>query len=84
MIGRLQMSVTEAIECYGTIVEQVFSDVKPIARDGKFKASKLEKIFKEIVKERTGKEDMRMMDTGSDGQGPGCKTYVVDSRTFFS
>jgi hypothetical protein len=72
------MSVTEAIAYYGTISERVFSDVKPFGRDGKFKASKLEQVIKEIVKERTEREDERMVDTRSEDEG--CKTYVVHNR----
>ena len=70
------MSVTEAIEFYGTLVEKVFADVKIIGGHGKFKATKLEEFMKKIVTERTGNPDERMMDTR---EGEVCKTYVVEN-----
>jgi hypothetical protein len=73
MLGRLQMSVTEAIEDYGTLAQRVFSDVKFVGGDGKFKATKLENVIKEIVEKKTGREDELMMDLR-----PGaCKTYAL-------
>ena len=70
------MSVTEAIQRYGTLSRQVFSDTKLIAGDGKFRASKLEEVIKEIVKQKTGQADELMMDTQLAGEA--CKTYVVN------
>ncbi|KAJ7722861.1 FabD/lysophospholipase-like protein [Mycena olivaceomarginata] len=42
MLGRLRMSVEDAL------AKEVFSDVKPLGSDGRFKASKLEKAIKQI------------------------------------
>ena len=75
MLGRLRMSVTEAIELYETLVETVFADVKVIGGHSKFKATKLEAVIKKIVTERTGHADERMMDTR---EGEVCKTYVLE------
>ena len=75
MLGRLRMSVTEAIAKYGILSEKVFSDVKLMSGEGKFKASKLRDVVWEIVEERTGQADERMMDTREGGDV--CKTYVA-------
>ena len=72
MLGRLGMSVQNAIACYGTLAGPVFSNLKQIGEDGGFKASNLEKVIKAIVKEQTGQENERMMGTPFDGKG--CKT----------
>ena len=71
MLGRLGMSVDKAISCYGNLAQDVFSDTQT-GGDGKFKAKKLEKVFKNIVKGATGQEDERMWGTPPDGKG--CKT----------
>ena len=69
------MSVDEAIVKYGELAQRVFSEVKsPLSRDGRFSATKFEEVIKEIVFERTGNADERMMDTRSEGA---CKTYAV-------
>src|SRR5579859_3024979 len=75
MLGRLQMSVTEAIGCYGTLAERVFSSTKLIRGEGKFRASKLEEVVKEIVAEKLGDPDACMLETRPEGDA--CKTYVV-------
>jgi hypothetical protein len=75
MLGRLQMSMTEAITHYGTLAHRVFSDVRLIGGDGKFKASKLEKVIKEIVKKKAGHPDELMMDPRLEGEA--CKTCAV-------
>ncbi|KAJ7828316.1 acyl transferase/acyl hydrolase/lysophospholipase, partial [Mycena leptocephala] len=49
MLGRLRMSVKDAVKAYGELSKEVFSDVKSQGSDGRFKASKLEKAIKGIV-----------------------------------
>ena len=71
MLGRLRMSVEDAIACYGALAKTVFGDVKRFG-DGKFKASNLENAIKDIVKKQTGQEDERMMDSRPNGEC--CKT----------
>ena len=66
------MSVKRTIKSYGSLAETVFSDVKQTGGEGRFKASKLEKVIKEIVKEQTDKENDRMIETPPNGRG--CKT----------
>jgi hypothetical protein len=78
MLGRLRMSVTEAIEHYGALAERVFSDAKLIGGDGKFKATKLEDIIKEIVEAKTGRADELMMDPRPEGEA--CRTYASPKR----
>jgi hypothetical protein len=51
LLGRLRLSVPEAINKYGLLAKQVFSEKKPRGKDGTFKASKLEKAIKDVVKE---------------------------------
>ena len=72
MLGRLGMSVEKAVTSYGTLAGAVFSDMKKTWGDGGFKASQLEKVIKEIVKEQTGQENECMMGTLPDDKG--CKT----------
>jgi hypothetical protein len=77
MLGRLQMSVSEAIGHYGTLTHRVFSATKLIGGDGKFSASKLEEVIKEIVQEKTGDPDAVMMDPRPEGRI--CRTYALSS-----
>jgi hypothetical protein len=81
MLGRLGMSVTEAIACYGTLAKTVFSSVKRTGGEGRFRATKLEQVIKEVIRERTGHPDERMMDTRSEGKG--CKTYEYHERYLY-
>lgn len=71
MLGRLRMTVEDAIEAYQQLAGKVFSDVKRTTSDGKFKATELEKAFKGIVKSRTGDEGTRLLDDSMT-----CKVYV--------
>ena len=73
MLGRLRMSVDEAINHYGVLSKQVFSKVK-LTGDRKFMASELEKVIKNIVGDVTQDTEERMMDPRSDGKL--CRTYV--------
>ena len=73
MLGRLQMSVDEAIEHYCLLTEQVFSTVK-ITGEGRFKASELEKVIKKIVWVATQDTEARMLDPRAENEK--CRTYV--------
>ncbi|TRM59207.1 hypothetical protein BD626DRAFT_608564 [Schizophyllum amplum] len=46
MLGRLRLSIEDAIECYTRIVGQVFSQIKA---DGSFKATSFEKLSRRSV-----------------------------------
>jgi hypothetical protein len=64
MLGRLRLTIDEAIDQYGQFARYVFSEKKWKGKDGTFKASKLEEIVKKIVKTYgvEGSVDERMMD----------------------
>ena len=66
------MSVEQAIRCYGTLAGSVFSDVNQTGGDGSFKASKLERAIKKIVKEQTAQENECMIRVPPHAKG--CKT----------
>ncbi|KAJ7797096.1 FabD lysophospholipase-like protein [Mycena leptocephala] len=74
MLGRLRMSVKDAVKAYGELSKEVFSDVKSQGSDGRFKASKLEKAIKGIVGPHSASQDPEegMEDTR---ENP-CKTFV--------
>ena len=71
------MSVEEAIETYQHLVKEVFSKPK-VTRfmpfgDGKFSASNLEKVLKEIIRSKLGDENTKMM--VSNNNHTTCKMY---------
>ncbi|KAJ7887689.1 FabD/lysophospholipase-like protein, partial [Mycena leptocephala] len=74
MLGRLRMSVKDAVKAYGELSKEVFSDVKSQGSNGRFKASKLEKSIKGIVGAHSASHDPEegMEDTR---ENP-CKTFV--------
>jgi len=76
MLGRLRLTIDEAIEQYGQFARYVFSDKKWMGQDGTFKATKLEEIIKKIVKAYgvEGSADERMMDLRPVDQV--CKSFV--------
>ena len=75
MLGRLRLTVDEAISQYGLFAQHVFSEKKWKGQDGTFKARKLEETVKRIVKsygiEKSA--DERMMDSRPEEQV--CKRY---------
>ncbi|KAJ7364045.1 FabD lysophospholipase-like protein, partial [Mycena albidolilacea] len=74
ILGRLRMSVEDTIKAYGELSREVFSDVKPAGSNGRFKASKLEKALKEIVRAKSVSQDPeeRLEDTHKNA----CKMFV--------
>jgi hypothetical protein len=72
MIGRLRMSVDEALQRYESLAEKVFRLGKKRIGDGQFKASILEDAFKKIVREKTGNAELPMMDLDN-----ASRTYVA-------
>ena len=75
MLGHLRMTVDDAIKAYQQLAGKVFSDVKWTTSDGKFKAIKLAKAIRGIVKSMTGNEETRLLDDNTT-----CKVY--DSLPF--
>lgn len=69
MLGRLRMSVDQAIQCYTMLAERIFSETKHKWQDGRFKSSNLERVIKRMVQDHTERqdEDSRMLDTRPDG-----------------
>ena len=64
MLGRLRLTVDQAIDQYSQFAGHVFSKKKRKGKDGTFKASKLEEAIKKVV-ESYGVEkspNERMMD----------------------
>ncbi|KAI0269329.1 acyl transferase/acyl hydrolase/lysophospholipase [Gloeopeniophorella convolvens] len=74
MLGRLRMTIDEAIQSYAKLAQDVFSEVKR-GRSERFKAHKLEHFIKEMVRIHTGDANSRMMDSG-DSAGRVCRTFV--------
>ncbi|KAG8699887.1 hypothetical protein FRC08_005055, partial [Ceratobasidium sp. 394] len=74
MVGRLRVPVEQAIHYYQRLAE-VFSKKRPIAGDlGGFRMKKLQEIMKGIVREVTGDENTKMIDTRPDANK--CRTMV--------
>ncbi|KAL1672481.1 acyl transferase/acyl hydrolase/lysophospholipase, partial [Schizophyllum commune] len=69
LLGRLQLSIDNAIECYMRVVNHVFVQFK---QDGSLKTTALEKVLKEIVNRFGTGEDMSLYDS----RPSSCKTFV--------
>jgi hypothetical protein len=74
MVGRLSIPLKQAIKCYQKFVG-VFSERKLIGAGGSstFKMTKMKEVLKEIVRDATGDENTRMVDTREDADK--CRTY---------
>ena len=64
LLGRLRMSIDDAIKYYVKFAERVFS-AKQIGRDGKFNEKTFEDAIKEIVAKVTKNPQERMLDKRS-------------------
>ncbi|KDR74883.1 hypothetical protein GALMADRAFT_249794 [Galerina marginata CBS 339.88] len=73
MLGRLRMDVDMAIEQYCNLVQEVFSDAKALGGNGKFSATKLEKVIKSVVQAITGDSESPLQEAD---QGVTCRTFV--------
>ncbi|KAH0551461.1 hypothetical protein GP486_007324, partial [Trichoglossum hirsutum] len=76
LLGRLKLSVSEAIDRYRILAETVFSEKKARGKDGMFKASKLKQAIKDVVESKLGPghADENMFELeGSEGA---CKAFV--------
>ena len=56
ILGRLRLSVSEAIEQYSILSKTVFAERKPIGKDGWYKASRLEGAIKHVLDWKLGPE----------------------------
>lgn len=54
LLGRLRMSVPDAIHQYSIFAKSVFSERKLIGKDGWFKASNLEEAIKHVLNWKLG------------------------------
>ncbi|KAG6825286.1 hypothetical protein H0H92_004161 [Tricholoma furcatifolium] len=75
LLGRLCLSVEEAIAVYALFAKNVFSGTKPFWNDGRFKASGLEAAIQQVVSNYDQSKDKNalMMDAGSASRV--CKVY---------
>ncbi len=64
MLGRLKMTTEEALQSYNKISSTVFSaeNRKPFYRDGKFKATTLEKEIQNVVCQAGHSNDQKLLD----------------------
>ncbi|KAG8711946.1 hypothetical protein FRC09_020334 [Ceratobasidium sp. 395] len=74
LVGRLGMTTEQAVETFARLSNEVFADERLIGPA--FKASKLEKTLKDIVRERTGNEDEPMLN--QDINSGGCRLIKTD------
>ncbi|KAI9859482.1 MAG: hypothetical protein M1813_006624 [Trichoglossum hirsutum] len=76
LLGRLKLSVSEAIDKYRVLAKTVFSEKKAKGKDGTFKASKLEQAIKDVVELKLGPghADENMFE--SEGGDEACKIFV--------
>jgi hypothetical protein len=70
------MNVEDSKEAYGQLVKEVFSEVKFQGSAGKFKASKLEKAIKQIVKTYSASQNPE--DRLEDIRDNACKMCVLN------
>ena len=71
MLGRLRMSVAEALQAYRSMAELAFSPkgfYNPFSISSRYSAEHLERAVKDIVKRRTGDDETLFRDPD------GCRT----------
>lgn len=74
MLGRLHMSLEQAIKEYGKLVERAFSDKRSFGMSGPgaYKGKNLREALQSMVQNATGNKDERMVEGKS--YTDGCKT----------
>ncbi|TVY92172.1 Calcium-independent phospholipase A2-gamma [Lachnellula willkommii] len=85
LLGRLRLSVPEAMLQYAALAEKVFRDKKTggnILRDGIFKTTNLEKAIQDVLKSKLGKggAEARMIEEGSGGFVCAVTTKHIDGE----
>lgn len=73
LLGRLELSVQQAIDEYRVLSKVIFGPKKAFWKDGKFKASRLERAVEGIVRKYGGDQEGVM---GLKGEGR-CKVLVL-------
>jgi hypothetical protein len=75
MLGRLSMTVSDAIKEYRFFNKEILSRGKKLFGKGRFKATIFEEVVKQIVKRHSAYGDkLRLVDRRVEQNG--CKTYV--------
>ncbi|KAG5651700.1 hypothetical protein H0H81_007733 [Sphagnurus paluster] len=74
MLGRLGMSVEEAIQEYLNLAKRVFSKKKWFFQDGAYKARVLESVFKEVIAKHLDGDSDELMQGSMERTS--CKTFV--------
>lgn len=77
MLGRLRMSVDDAITTFETFVKDVYEHGRKRFGEGKFKATTLELAAKAIVENVLGDANVRML-ADSTTDGGACNVYVTN------
>jgi hypothetical protein len=62
LLGRLRMSATEALEIYVKLAGDVFSKKNSKLKGNAFEATRLEKAIKDVVADRLGGRDEKMIE----------------------
>ena len=73
MLGRLGLSVKDALSFYAKVVYDVFRDINYFGEPQR-KASKIQKLVKSIVTDILGQAEAKMLDETT------CKTFVAITR----
>ncbi|KAJ7157813.1 hypothetical protein C8R46DRAFT_1040077 [Mycena filopes] len=78
LVGRLRMSVDDAIACYVEFSKKVLGKTKSTLGEGRYSATIFENIVKTLVRKRTGDAETPLLDDGA--LGGVCKTFVCARR----
>ncbi|CAO2648169.1 Nn.00g090910.m01.CDS01 [Neocucurbitaria sp. VM-36] len=86
MLGRLKMTIDECIEKYQQFMTTVFKSSWKgktgdlLANGTYYDASLLEKVVKDIIREKLGNEDVKMLDESEKAKNA-CKVFVMAVRS---
>jgi hypothetical protein len=69
LLGRLRLSVDQALKEYGDLGEKLFSKKKGLGHEGAFSATNFERVVRDLVKRHgnaagDADEDLKFMDDG--------------------
>ena len=72
MLGRLRMTVDEAIEAYESLSKAIFGSKRSRFHDGKYSSKTFESVIKSVVAAKLGNENAKMREE----KEPTCKSFV--------
>ena len=72
MLGRLRMTVDEAIDAYEKLSRAIFGSKRSKFHDGKFSKATFESVIKSVVASKVGDENAKMREH----EDPRCKSFV--------